>query len=245
MIRNISVAAILGLALVLSAYLLGDAFKKRNYPQKKITVKGLGQTDFTSDLIVWQGNFYTEHTDLKQAYAQLQKQRKTIEKYLQQKGIKAEEIIFNAAQATKLTKPVYNDQGRYLYDTFAGYRIEQNFKIKSKEVAKVEKISREITDLLNLGITLYSSAPRYYYTKLPELKLDLISKATKNARVRAEKIADNAGAHLGKLVSAKMGVFQITGQYSDEDYSWGGTFNTTSKDKTASITMQLVYEVEK
>lgn len=41
-----------------------------------------------------------------------------------------------------------------------------------------------------------------------------------------------------------MGIFQITGQNSDEDYSWGGTFNTESKEKTASITMKLDYKVK-
>jgi hypothetical protein len=41
-----------------------------------------------------------------------------------------------------------------------------------------------------------------------------------------------------------MGVLQIVGQNSDEAYSWGGTLNTSSKKKTASITMTLNYRVE-
>jgi hypothetical protein len=41
-----------------------------------------------------------------------------------------------------------------------------------------------------------------------------------------------------------MGIFQITGQNSNEDYSWGGVYNTTSKEKTASITMKLTYQVK-
>ena len=72
----------------------------------------------------------------------------------------------------------------------------------------------------------------------------MISKATEDARLRAEKIAEFSGGKLGKIVSAKMGVFQITGQNSNEDYSWGGTFNTSSKEKTASITMKLVYDID-
>jgi hypothetical protein len=72
----------------------------------------------------------------------------------------------------------------------------------------------------------------------------MISKATEDARIRAEKISEFSGGKLGKLESAKMGVFQITGQNSKEDYSWGGTFNTSSREKTASITMKLVYKVK-
>jgi hypothetical protein len=41
-----------------------------------------------------------------------------------------------------------------------------------------------------------------------------------------------------------MGIFQITGQNSSEDYSWGGTFNTEAKKKTASITMRLEFQVD-
>ena len=72
----------------------------------------------------------------------------------------------------------------------------------------------------------------------------MISKATEDARIRAEKIAENSGGNMGELISAKMGIFQITGQNSKEDYSWGGTFNTSSKEKTASITIKLVYKVD-
>ena len=110
------------------------------------------------------------------------------------------------------------------------------------EVEKIEKLSREITELLNKGIQFYSDAPRYYFTKLADLKIEMISKATEDARLRAVKIAENSGGKLGDLISAKMGIFQITGQNSKEDYSWGGTFNTSSKKKTASITIKLEYK---
>ena len=70
----------------------------------------------------------------------------------------------------------------------------------------------------------------------------MIKKATEDARQRAEIIAAESGGSLGELRDARMGVFQITGQYSDEDYSWGGSFNTADKEKTATITINLTYE---
>ena len=85
-------------------------------------------------------------------------------------------------------------------------------------------------------------SPRYYYTKLADLKHEMIKKATEDARQRAEIIAAESGGSLGELRDARMGVFQITGQYSDEDYSWGGSFNTADKEKTATITINLTYE---
>jgi hypothetical protein len=63
-------------------------------------------------------------------------------------------------------------------------------------------------------------------------------------RERAEKIAENAGASLGEMETGDMGIFQITGQNSNEDYSWGGTFNTSSRNKTASITVRVNFSLD-
>ena len=94
---------------------------------------------------------------------------------------------------------------------------------------------------MNNGVQFYSKSPRYYYTDLSDLKLDLISKATEDAMLRAENIVLKSGASLDNLVKADMGILQIVGQNSNENYSWGGTYNTSSKKKTASITIKLKF----
>ena len=71
----------------------------------------------------------------------------------------------------------------------------------------------------------------------------MIAEATKDASARAKSIAENADANLGNLKKSDMGVFQITAQNSSEDFSYGGSFNTNSKNKTANITVRLVYQV--
>ena len=236
-------AIIFGLAIVLAAYLLGNAFMNRNQTQGTVDVTGLGNKDFTSDLIVWEGSFAKESFDLQEAYNDLEKDKKVITNYLLTKGITANELVFNAVSSRKNTQAKYTAQGQYTGEEFLGYVLTQSLQIDSKEVEKVEKVSREITELLNKGIQFYSQPPRYYYTKLADLKIEMISQATADAKARAERIAENSGGTLGDLISAKMGIFQITGQNSNETYSWGGTYNTTSKEKTASITMKLSYKV--
>jgi hypothetical protein len=72
----------------------------------------------------------------------------------------------------------------------------------------------------------------------------MIAEATKDASSRAKSIAKNADAALGNLKKSDMGVFQIIAQNSSEDYSYGGSFNTNSKNKTATITIKLVYQVD-
>lgn len=242
--KNNLTAIIFGLAIVFAAYLLANAYKNRNKAEGTVAVTGLGKADFTSDLIVWEGSFARENVNLQQAYKDLEKDKKIIANYLAEKGIAADELVFNAVNSQKNIRSKYSNEGQYIGDEFLGYILSQSLQIDSNDVEKIEKISREITELLNRGIQFYSQSPRYYYTKLADLKIEMISKATEDAHLRAQKISENSGGKLGNLISAKMGIFQITGQNSNEDYSWGGTYNTSSKEKTASITMKLSYEVD-
>jgi hypothetical protein len=241
--KNLS-AVVFAIAIIFAAVILGNAVINRNRLQGMIHVTGLGEKNFTSDLIVWEGNFSRESKDLKEAYSNLESDRSAVTNYLKSKGILAEQLVFNAVSTNPVYQQNYTASGNFAGQTFQGYQLSQTLVIESKEVEKVEKISREITELLNQGITFYSQPPRYYYTQLESLKLEMIAKATEDGRIRAERIAENSNSSLGDLVTANMGIFQITGQNSGEDYSWGGTLNTAAKNKTASITMKLSFEVD-
>lgn len=242
--KNYIVAFIFGLAFVLSAFFLSDAIKNRNSSADTISVTGLGSTDFTSDLIVWNSTFSKKSTELKSAYASLESDREAIRSYLISKGVKENEIIFSSVNISKDFENTYDQNYNVRSQVFTGYTLTQSFQVESKEVEKIESVSREVTELINLGVELYSESPQYYYTKLAELKLKMIAQATQDAKLRAEQIADNAGAKLGKLKKSDLGVFQIIAQNSSEEYSWGGSFNTYSKKKTATITIKLIYTID-
>lgn len=242
--RNVVTPLLFSLAIIIAAIVLGSAVINRNDKDGIVSVTGSGNADFTSDLIVWEARFNKESPELKQAYALLDEDKKMIEAYLQRKGIKEENLIFSSIEITENSRPIYSDNGNYMGTEFLGYTLTQSFKIESKEVEKIEKLSREITELLNEGVQLYSEPPRYYYTKLADLKIDMISQATQDARNRAVTITEHSDSKLDRLLSADLGVFQITGQNSNEDYTWGGVFNTSDKKKTASVTVRLEYKVE-
>ena len=160
------------------------------------------------------------------------------------KGIQENEIVFSAMEINKNYDDIRNSEGDIVGSVLTGYSLSQMVAIESSEVSKVEQISREVTELIASGVEFYSESPEFYYTKLAELKIEMVSEATADARLRAEKIAQSSGGDLGNLQSAEMGIFQIVGQNSDEDYSWGGAFNTSSRRKTASITMQLNFQID-
>lgn len=241
--NNIS-SILFSIAIVVASVVLGNAYLNRTKVHGSISVTGLGKTDFTSDLIVWEGIFSKTNTQLEKAYADLESDKKIVMDYLLSMGVAKEDIVFKAVETEQRRKNVYSNDGKYIGDEFIGYTLRQTVQIESKEVEKIENVSREVTGLLNKGLQFYSNPPRYYYTQLEDLKIELVSAATENARSRAEKIAANSKSKLGELISGKMGIFQITGQHSNEDYSWGGAYNTSSREKTASITMKLDYSVE-
>ena len=164
--------------------------------------------------------------------------------YLSKKRIDSKNIVFEAAAIEKEFDNEYDQNGNIRSSVFSGYVLTQSMKIQSKNVDLIEETSRKVSELIDAGIMLNSMAPEYYYTKLAALKLSMIEKATKDAYNRAIKIAENGGGSLGDMKSADMGVFQIIGENSSEAFESGGSFNTSSKRKTANITMRLKYEID-
>src|SRR5690606_11240966 len=139
----------------------------------------------------------------------LEADRNSIKNYLTSKGIKESEIVFSSVSINKEYSTTYDQNSNVRSQVFNGYSLSQNVQVESKEVEKVENVSRSVSELINTGVELYSNTPEYYYTKLAALKLEMIAEATKDARLRAEKIAENAGSSLGDLKKSDMGVFQI------------------------------------
>lgn len=235
---------IIGVAIVVSAWLLGHAYTYKYRSQDTIVVTGLGETEFASDLIVWNGEIVYETQDVASGYVQLERNKRKVQEFISSRGVAVDEIVFKFVNVYKQTEPVYNANGNYAGQRFTGYRLSQSFSVESKDVDKVENISREISSLIAQGVSIEAYSPSYYYTKLDDVKLSLIESASADARARAEKIAENAGADIGRVASAKMGVFQITGANSNEEFSAGGSFNTTSRQKKARITMKVEYRVK-
>ncbi|MBP5758974.1 MAG: SIMPL domain-containing protein [Bacteroidales bacterium] len=239
---KIIIAAIIGVCFTLAFVFMGRYIYESRQVDKTVSVIGLAEEDFTSDLIVWDLSFSSQDMNQKTAYAEIKNQSKIVKEFLTSKGIDAKETLFKAINTNKEYDYYYDKDAERSFSKFAGYKITQSVRIESSDVEKVEEAYLEISELLDKGVDVDASSPDYYYTKLSDLKIEMLAKASEDARTRAETIVKNAGGKIQGLQSANMGVFQITApNSSDEDYSWGGTFNTSSKAKRASINMRLTY----
>ncbi|MBR4786788.1 MAG: SIMPL domain-containing protein [Bacteroidales bacterium] len=243
--NGLTIALIIGAFFFLAAIAIGVAFYKTKKPVKTVSVTGLAEKDFTSDLIVWRVRYDAQDMDMKSAYNTLKNQAADVKAFLKEKGISEDEMDFGNISTEEQTQWRWDESLRKSVQIFSGYQASQVVKIQSKDVEKVEKVIREISELYDKNIKIDSYSPEYYYTKLADLKLEMLAEASKNARDRAMTITENAGGKLGDLKTANTGVFQITAPNSaDEDYTWGGAFNTSSKQKRVSINMKLTYYVK-
>ena len=234
---------LIGLAAVACAVILGRAYTYKYRAQDTILVTGLGETEFTSDLIVWSGELTAEAQQVAAGYAEIERSKQKVQQYLADKGIPSDAVVFAFVNVDKQYDPVYNANGNWAGQRFTGYRLRQRFTVESSDVEKVETVSREISSLIAQVVSIEAYAPDYY-TKLDDVKMGLIETASAEARMRGEKVARNAGTKIGRVASARMGVVQITGANTNEEFSAGGSFNTASRQKKARITMRVEYRVK-
>jgi hypothetical protein len=224
--------------VIFSAGIVSLKTAQNNY----IVVTGSATRSFAADLIAWRGSFSKKAFTSKEAYEKLKRDTDAVKDYLIKSGVNQNDIVFSSIGMEENYDYEYNESGRAVKTIFTGYTLRQSVAIESAEVEKIEKISRDITELIDVGVEFFSMRPEYYYTKLDELKLDLIAKSAENTRIRAETIAKESGAKISKLRSASLGVFQITAENSSTDsYSYEGSYDVHSKNKTAFITTRLEY----
>jgi hypothetical protein len=241
--RNNLFAILLAVAFVGGCLVIVRGYNYKFRTHHTISVAGSAYYNFTADLIVWSATFERSSPDIKDAYTKIKTDEQQILAYLTSHGIRQDEIVFTSIVSNKQFENLYNEEGRTTGTTFKGYQLRQSVKVESKSIDKVEVVSREITELLQGGVELNSEEPEYYYTKLADLKINLLAQASADAYNRASTIAKNAHGALGNLIEANMGVFQIIGQYSNETFTSSGVYNTSSKNKTANVIVRMDYEL--
>ena len=228
-------------ATIISSVILSQGvLKVMKFTREQITVTGSAQKDIESDLIVWKMALSRRDAGLKAAYALLKSDLEKVRAYLASKGVADSEYVVSPVGTTTLYKK--NEKG---YDTneIEGYVLSQTIEVKSKYVDKTTQVSREATELIDQGVEVESYAPEYFYTKLDELKIEMLARATENAKERAVKMVNATGNRIGFMRSAKMGVFQITPVNSTEISDWGVN-DTSSLDKRVTAVVNVSFAIQ-
>jgi len=221
-------AASVGSAVILTNGMV--KFKKAS--AEVINVTGSAEKRITSDYAVWTGKFSVRDAQLKTAFGRIKEDLRKVKSYLLANGIKEEEIIVQ--QVTTL--PVYKlDKNGKETNEIEAYLLDQFVEVRSGDVVKLTEISRGATGLIEQDVQFVSYSPQYFYTKLAELKLEMLGAASADAKKRAEQIASASGNRIGRIRSADMGVFQITPVNSTEVSDWGSNDTSSLEKKVFAV----------
>ncbi|PCC69098.1 hypothetical protein SAMN02745121_05569 [Nannocystis exedens] len=237
-----------GVALVLATYIASSTWERvRVRPQvRTIQVTGSAKKRIVSDFIEWTATVEASAEGRTEAYRALHDNAKRTEEFLIQRGVPKDQIWLSSASVDPSYETQYHGTGdsRIEKQVLTGYDAVQEIKVRSNDVALVEKMSREVTELLEQGVTVSSDAPEYFYTKLGDVKIEMLAEASRDARTRAENIVASAGgAEIGALRTADMGVINVNPANSTQG-SWDGNNDTSSLEKDIITIVHATFELK-
>jgi hypothetical protein len=238
-----------GLAFVVATWVAASTWERvrTRPPDRSLQVTGSAKKRIISDLIEWTGTVEVQDpADRTAAYRTLRGHVDKVLGYLRTQGIKDAEVSPSSVAVEQMVETEYVGKGetRIERKVFKGYRTTESVNIRSTDVNRVERISREVTQLMEQGVPVTSAAPAYYYTKLGERKIEMLAEAAKDARTRAENMIRSAGgASIDRLRSADMGIINVNPANSTETSAQGNN-DTTSLEKDIITIVHVTYELK-
>jgi hypothetical protein len=242
-----------GWALVVSALLLAAALAGglyslggnlyRSRQTGGLTVTGSTKKSVEADLAKWTTNFTRRATldNLADVISKVEGDKTKITKIVTDLGIDAKGVTFLPVQ----TDAIYEQLPGYGYSqNIIGYNVRREIRVESSDILKVDRLANETGKFINLGLVPEYQRTEYFYTKLTELRPELFSAATEDAKIRAEAIAKGSGLKVGAPLSAKTGVIQVLPPNST-DVSDYGAYDLSTKEKEVSATVSITFSLEK
>lgn len=228
---------ILGLALIISAGIGSFTFYKLR-SMDYISTTGSAKKPVVSDKVKWSTSITRSirQSTIKDGYTKLDADLKEVKSFLTTNGIPAESIDIS---------PVFMNE---VYEQNPGtdkkYNLVQNIEIQSADVQKISDLSKNTNSLVaDKGVLFSTNSLEFYYSKLPEVRVELLANAVGDAKARAEQLAKAGGKKIGALQSASSGVVQVMAPNSVEvsDY---GMYDTSKINKEIMVTVKASFEIK-
>jgi hypothetical protein len=198
---------LLGLALL--GYQLSDAAIRFKQFERSVTVKGLSEREYPADIVIWPIQFTVASNDLGALYNSIESGTQKISAFLTQAGVAPAEITVAPPVITDKSAQTYGGDARPEFR----YSAIQNVTVYSANVDGVRKLMSRLSELGKQGLVFtgdnYQAQTQYLYTRLNEVKPEMVEEATRQAREVAEKFAADSQSTLGKIRQASQGQFTI------------------------------------
>jgi uncharacterized protein len=231
----------IGVGILGSGYFAANSFKEVKLANQMLTVKGFAEKDVVSDYAKWQGTITEIGQTRKEVYERLMASKQKLEGYLTSQNLEGVSLSFDQVSMYSVNKINDKGMGTNEIDHFNG---SLTVHLESQNVESVTKISKDSEKLIQDGLNFESRSPQYLFSKLDEVKIELLGTAAKDAKDRASELSSKVGGDIGALRSAQQGVFQIT-RRNDTSTSGYGMYDTSSIDKTVKAVVTMSFAVSK
>lgn len=224
--------AFLAVGIALGGYFIGQTMYNAKVGLNTAQVKGLAERRVEADLANWTIGFSmvtNSRANVAGLYKVAEDQQGEIIKVLKDNGFEDAEI---KAGIIDYAYQELRDDNQILVDQ--KHILSGSVDLETGKVRQVTKARGDVNKLIAKGINIESRTPQYLFTKLNEIKPDMLKEASQNARVAAKEFAENAGVKVGRISSARQGSFEIT----DAGENYGNT-NKIEKDVRVVTTISF------
>lgn len=232
-LQIVTVGVILAVAILFSVKIVSKSLS-----QNVITVTGSAYEIVKSDSGVLEFEIVTNAPTKAQGYKELQKDLGIVKNYLEKKKITSIE-----AKTINGYSNFKRNANGIETNEIESYHLSQNVKIQSNNVELIKEISTDISSLVNEGVDMNVYPANYSYSKLGDLKVKLLEKASTDAKNRATSMLKPTHNRVGRIQSVRMGVYQIT-PVDSTDVSDNGISDTSTIDKKVTAVATVAFKIK-
>ncbi|MEN8136179.1 MAG: SIMPL domain-containing protein [Thermodesulfobacteriota bacterium] len=202
------------IGIAVAGYFVGQTMYNAKVALNTAEAKGLAERRVSADRANWVILYKVKgakRDEIPILYKQAEKHQQTIIDLLKDNGFAESEIKLGVIDYNYLE---FRDDKKVLVDQT--HTLVGNISVETEKVELVDKVRASVNKLIAQGIDIENEAPAYRFTKLNEIKPDMLREATTNARIAANEFAENAGVEVGGIRSARQGSFYV--RDAGEDY---------------------------
>lgn len=229
---------ILGAAVIIGVSIWAYVFYQTKSLSNVLTVTGSAKKQVSSDSVKWVAVFSRQSnaSDLRFDSDQMARDLDKVKSFYKKNGLEEKDLNTSIVFVDQIIN--YNNP-----TAPASYNLRQTVEVQSTDISKITSLAKNVQEMVGQGVNFSTQSLEYYYSKLPDLRVELLSDAVKDATARASKLAESSGRRVGILKSASSGVVQVlpVSSVAVADY---GAYDTSTIEKEVMITVKASFSIK-
>lgn len=230
---------IVAVGLVLATIVGGLFYLQGRAAGNVLSVTGSAKVEVKADTGKWSFDIVRKvrFADQKAGYAAIAKDIETTKAFITKSGFAADSMTTTPVQFSV----DYDKQ--QIAGVEPEYQLRTRVTVNSNDVALLSRAIDQIAGLINEGVFVSNTSVEYFYSKLADTRISLSGEAIKDAKNRAQSIANASGSSVGSLQSVSGGVIQVLAPNST-DVSDYGTYDTSTIDKVITLSVRAAFMIK-